>query len=93
MSEELEIACPKCEWKPDGGEYWQCLCGHTWDTFKTAAKCPRCKKQWHYTQCIAWRGGCNQQSPHIDWYRNLDELLEEELESMEAAVRNASPRP
>ncbi len=92
MSKEVQIACPKCEWKPDGGEYWQCTCGHVWDTFKTAAKCPQCKKQWNYTQCIAWRGGCNQQSPHIDWYRNLDEILEEELTSVAETAPASGPK-
>ena len=44
-----KIACPKCEWEPDGGEYWGCSsCGHVWDTFKTAARCPSCGKQYHH---------------------------------------------
>ncbi len=86
MSYEFKIACPKCNWEPDGGEYWGCTCGHVWDTFKTAAQCPVCKKQYRYTQCIGWRGGCDQSSLHIEWYRNLDDILKEELEAVEAAV-------
>ena len=29
----LKIQCSSCEWKHDGGEYWQCNCGKVWDTF------------------------------------------------------------
>ncbi len=78
-----KIACPKCDWEPDGGEYWGCSsCGHVWDTFKTAARCPSCGKQYHHTQCIGYAGGCNQSSPHIDWYRHLDDWLKEQLEEV-----------
>lgn len=80
--EDLEIACPKCNWEPDGGAHWQCTCGHVWNTFDTAARCPSCRFQWKDTQCIDWVGGCGQSSPHLDWYRNLDELLREELEAL-----------
>jgi len=83
---EEKIACPKCDWEPDGGEYWGCTCGHTWDTFKTAARCPACGKQYRYTQCIGYVGGCNQSSPHIDWYRHLDDWLREQLEQIEVTV-------
>ena len=82
MSKEIKIACPKCNWEPDGGEYWGCTCGHVWNTFATAAKCPNCGKQWKDTQCIPFRGGCYEFSPHIDWYRNLDNIIEKEIESL-----------
>ncbi len=86
MKEE-KIACPKCDWEPDGGEYWGCsTCGHTWDTFKTAARCPSCGTQYRHTQCIPHAGGCNQSSPHIDWYRHLDDWLKEEIESIEIII-------
>jgi hypothetical protein len=29
----MYIACPKCDWRPDGGAYWVCTCRHVWDTF------------------------------------------------------------
>lgn len=82
-NKDIEIACPKCNWQPDGGEYWECNCGHNWDTFKTAARCPKCGMQHKMTACMpSFMGGCSKMSPHIDWYRNLDELLEEELEAI-----------
>jgi hypothetical protein len=82
MASEVKIECPKCAWEPDGGAYWQCTCGHIWDTFSTAARCPVCAKQWEYTQCIPHRGGCVAMSPHLDWYKGLDRWLEEELASI-----------
>lgn len=82
--ELLKIACPKCSWEPDGGEYWGCSkCGHTWNTFETAARCPKCGFQYTDTQCIPFRGGCHQMSPHEDWYHwrvDLKELLKLEQE-------------
>jgi len=39
-------------------------------------RCPKCKKQWKDTQCLE----CKQWSPHIDWYKNLDDWLKKELE-------------
>ena len=77
----IKIACPKCDWEPDASDRWQCSCGHVWNTFETGGTCPKCKKQWKDTQCIGWRGGCNQWSPHIDWYRGLDEAIAELLKS------------
>lgn len=86
MTGDLKIECPKCGWEPDGGAYWQCTCGHTWNTFATAARCPACKKQWEYTACIWHRGGCHAMPPHLDWYKGLDDWLKEELEEVEEAV-------
>ncbi|MCB0551622.1 MAG: hypothetical protein KDD19_28915 [Phaeodactylibacter sp.] len=83
MSNDIKIECPKCGWEPDGGAYWSCTCGHIWNTFATAARCPACNKQWEYTQCIAYKGGCNQFSPHLDWYKGLGDWLEDELETVE----------
>ncbi len=69
---KVEIACPKCEWKPDGGAYWQCSCGNVWNTFDTAGRCPNCPKH---------HGGCGKWSKHLDWYRNLDTQLKKEVEN------------
>ncbi|MCB9299080.1 MAG: hypothetical protein H6566_00445 [Lewinellaceae bacterium] len=82
----MKITCPKCAWEPDGGAYWGCTCGHIWNTFETAGRCPACGKQWKDTQCIAWRGGCNRMSPHIDWYKGLDKWLEGELKSIKIRI-------
>lgn len=88
MSKDLKIACPKCQWEPDGGAYWGCdKCGHSWNTFDTGGRCPSCSKQFKYTQCIGHRGGCNRSSPHLDWYTELDNWLEEELESIKQPVQ------
>jgi hypothetical protein len=61
----LVIACPKCNWQPEGGEQWQCSCGHIWDTFETAGECPACYKQWQDTWCLT----CHCPSEHAAWYR------------------------
>lgn len=89
MPEDVKIECPKCAWAPDGGAYWQCSCGHTWNTFETAARCPACSRQWEYTQCILHRGGCNQMSLHLDWYKGLDKWLEGELRRIEIPAEAA----
>ncbi|MEQ8707203.1 MAG: hypothetical protein RIC19_24940 [Phaeodactylibacter sp.] len=82
MPKSVEILCPKCDWKPDGKAWWVCTCGHRWNTFETAARCPSCKKQWEKTQCPTPAGGCGTESPHLDWYRGLDDWLVEELEQL-----------
>jgi len=79
---DLIIECPKCKWKPDGGKHWQCSCGHTWNTFETAGRCPVCRKQWQDTCCPNLVGGCGKWSPHLDWYKNLDDMLRKELEAI-----------
>ncbi len=81
---EVEILCPKCDWKPDGGKYWRCTCGNVWNTFETAGKCPQCNKIWDETACPGpgFPGGCGKWSPHIDWYRNLDYILQLELKKI-----------
>ncbi|RAK68035.1 hypothetical protein [Hymenobacter edaphi] len=72
---EVEIACPKCDWQPQAGSRWQCTCGHSWNTFDTGGTCPRCLHRWHDTQCLSCAGW----SPHLDWYRNLDQWVAEQL--------------
>lgn len=80
---ELKIACPKCDWEPDGGAYWSCSnCGFIWNTFETIARCPQCNHQHEYTSCIPFRGGCTAYEPHLDWYKNLDDILEKEIQSI-----------
>jgi hypothetical protein len=76
--ENIQICCPKCEWEPDGKPYWNCSCGHQWDTFTTGGRCPECKKVWEETQCIA----CDEWSPHLDWYRGLDDVAKEITEAI-----------
>ena len=83
---DVRIACPHCNWEPDGGAYWQCHCGHQWDTFETAARCPACKHQHQQTQCIPHAGGCAEVSPHLDWYKGLDAWLKEEIERIRVEV-------
>jgi hypothetical protein len=73
--ENIEIRCPKCNWEPDGKPYWQCTCGIQWDTFSTGARCPGCGKVWEDTQCILHAGGCGGWSPHLDWYKGLEEVV------------------
>ncbi len=84
---DLKIACPKCNWEPDGRPYWTCSdCQTNWDTFTTAARCPGCGKQYEVTQCVPYAGGCNVSSPHLDWYRNLNDKLREELAKIKEQV-------
>ncbi|MCB0594894.1 MAG: hypothetical protein H6557_22640 [Lewinellaceae bacterium] len=92
MTEDIKIECPKCGWEPDGGAYWSCTCGHVWDTFATAGRCPACNKQWKHTQCIGYKGGCNQFSLHLDWYKGLDGWLERELEAIEKTTNRQYAR-
>ena len=84
---EIKIECPKCSWEPDGGAYWACSeCGHIWNTFETLARCPECGHQHERTACISWRGGCNAYEPHLDWYKHLDDILEEEIKSISTPI-------
>lgn len=80
---ELKIACPKCDFEPLPSDLWECSCGHVWHTFATFGRCPACRKVWRDTQCLGPEvGGCTRWSPHLDWYRGLDELLRRELEEV-----------
>ncbi len=77
--DDIKIECPHCQWEPDASARWGCTCGHSWNTFDTQGKCPKCQHQWHNTQCLAYP--CNQWAPHLDWYNiplDLEELLKEE---------------
>jgi len=76
--ENTKIACPKCSWEPSADSHWGCTCGHMWNTFDTGGTCPVCDRQWKDTQCLS----CQQWSPHLDWYLDLGEWVEELLESI-----------
>lgn len=86
MDQEIEIQCPKCKWKPDGGAYWECSCGHVWNTFETAGRCPKCNTRWEDTQCPGskpiYGPGCGKFSKHIDWYKGLEEATVLEAEKI-----------
>lgn len=85
MPEEIIIACPKCDWEPKQSDRWICLpgCGHLWNTFDTAAKCPGCGIQWEYTQCLCCKGV----SRHTHWYRSLGSNLQEELDLVDKEMQ------
>ncbi|WP_104421079.1 hypothetical protein [Neolewinella xylanilytica] len=84
---EVKIACPKCDWEPDGRPYWTCdACGTRFDTFETTAICPNCTKGFEETQCVE----CTEFSPHLEWYRNLDGWLREQLEKIRERVLTAA---
>lgn len=79
----LIIACPVCNWEPDGGTHWQCTCGFIWNTFDTGAKCLKCSKIWKETQCPIIPGGCGSWSKHIDWYQNFADEMQKEMDSIQ----------
>lgn len=60
------IRCPKCAWVPKASDRWMCRegCRHTWNTFDTQGRCPRCGVQWEDTKCLS----CLRWSRHRDWY-------------------------
>ena len=76
----LEIYCPRCRWEPDGNAHWMCHCGCVWNTFDTAARCPRCRYQHRLTICPAAAGGCAAVSPHVDWYHDPGHLVADLVE-------------
>ena len=71
------IRCPLCAWKPDNSSLWCCACEGTpeppfascfttWNTFRTAGRCPGCSHQWKWTSCLS----CTEFSLHVDWYED-----------------------
>lgn len=77
---KLLILCPKCSYKPKSQDRWLCTCGHVWNTFDTAGKCPACDYQWQHTQCPSL--SCNKWSPHKDWYViDIDDEVKESTNS------------
>jgi len=81
---EIKIECPKCRWKPKADSLWSCTCGHAWNTFDTAARCPACHEQWRDTQCLSTT--CAAWSKHLDWYKNLDDIFKKEIESISEPI-------
>jgi hypothetical protein len=79
---ENHICCPKCGWEPDGQAHWQCLCGHSFDAFASAGRCPACFRQWERTHCVPEAGGCNGKTNHLDWYGDLQGWLQRELQAL-----------
>jgi hypothetical protein len=41
-----------------------------------------CQKVWEDTRCVRKAGGCYEWSPHLDWYENLDNVINEIREEM-----------
>lgn len=83
-----DIHCPKCRWEPRAEDRWQCACGHTWNTFDTFGRCPKCRYVWRDTMCLA----CARWSPHADWYHDLPDVDVEELLE-EAVLEDDAPAP
>ena len=75
MDNEIWILCPKCEGEPEASALWTCTCDQQWHTFDTGGTCPACGKQWKDTQCHLCLGW----SPHLDWYRGLDEAIRQQI--------------
>ncbi len=75
---ENEIKCPKCSYNPVSEDSWVCTCNQSWNTFDTAGKCPKCKKQWEDTQCP----NCHRWSKHLDWYIKLDKKLQKNMQEI-----------
>ncbi len=87
MDNSFKIECPKCGWEPGPDALWGCSCGHMWHTFDTGGRCPNCHRQWEDTQCHSPEvGGCTRWSPHLDWYKGLDEALRLALEELRKRV-------
>ncbi len=71
--QDVHVSCPKCGWEPDETCRWQCsVCKTAWNTFATRANCPGCGKVYENTVCLKSKGGCNQVSPHADWYEKVE---------------------
>lgn len=84
---ELKIECPKCGWQPQPHSRWICSCGTTWNTFETGGRCPTCGKVWEKTRCHPpFVGGCEQWSLHLDWYKGLTPLIEQEIEEVNKEI-------
>jgi Zn-dependent protease/DNA-directed RNA polymerase subunit RPC12/RpoP len=58
------FVCPECKTPPPVGELWKCSqCGQAFDTFQTAAVCPRCGMQYPATRCL----DCGRGHPMSEW--------------------------
>jgi hypothetical protein len=45
-------------------------------------RCPQCGKQWRETCCLE----CKKWSPHLDWYHDLPDVLDEVEDSVEVTA-------
>jgi hypothetical protein len=78
-----EIKCPKCRVKPRAYDRWKCdKCRFGWHTFDTFGQCPRCGHVHKQTRCFV----CKRISPHIDWYTDPDDNIEEIVKEILEAV-------
>ncbi len=74
---EVKIYCPRCSWEPRESSRWFCSgCGHSWNTFETAATCPQCGHSHRETQCLS----CHRHSPHAHWYHDFTFEVEEAVQ-------------
>ena len=73
---EIKIACPKCNWQPDANLTGRVAAVVIGILFLPVAVARPCKKVWEQTQCIYLAGGCTAWSPHLDWYKGLDTIIE-----------------
>jgi len=75
------IRCPRCGWRPEAASRWHCVwtrgpepffqsCGMVWNTFTTRGRCPGCRHQWLFTDCLH----CHEPSLHEDWYEQSGRL-------------------
>ena len=47
--------------------------------------------EWQNTQCPGDFGGCDQWSPHIDWYHGLDKAILKEISKIEKSKTQKQP--
>ena len=66
MTDEPQLYCPQCRYRPQAEDRWWCVpsCGTVWHTFWTRGVCPGCAHPWRDTQCPS----CTITSPHRQWY-------------------------
>lgn len=71
LNRPRKIRCPLCAWVPRASDRWCCKpgCWHSWNTFDTQGRCPKCDYQWEVTACLK----CHRYSRHRDWYVDDDD--------------------
>jgi hypothetical protein len=84
--DSIKPYCPTCGWQPDGKAHWKCECGHQWNSFDTVGRCPCCKKNWEFTQCVEDAGGCNDFARHEDWYPELNGIVKELAQELQIST-------
>lgn len=85
----MKIYCPLCAWAPGPDDRWVCVssCAMVWNTFETNGKCPRCRRRWTETCCLA----CGRWSPHEDWYHDTD--ADADSDDAEERIWRERPEP